>query len=79
MIAKRLTFLITMVAFGVLLRAQESFEFDGQFSAFGSYHPDNARELLTGGRYIPELNYHIGLPSSRNLDSLPSLRSLPGY
>ncbi len=62
-----------MVAFGVLLRAQESFEFDGQFSAFGSYHPDNARELLTGGRYIPELNYHIGLPSSRNLDFLASV------
>lgn len=55
--------LVSLQAFG-----QDRLEFDGQFSAFGNYSPDNELDMFVGARYIPELDYAIPLDSSKTLD-----------
>ena len=47
---------------------QNRLEFDGQFSAFGNYSPDNELDVELGARYIPELEYSIPLDSTSNID-----------
>ncbi|HSH52993.1 MAG TPA: hypothetical protein VK982_14805 [Bacteroidales bacterium] len=67
----RLTFFILfscISAFAAL--SQNKLELDGQASLFGNYSPDSEMEVFTGVRYIPELNYHIGLESARAIDFL---------
>ncbi|GAB1404951.1 hypothetical protein MASR1M74_21300 [Lentimicrobium sp.] len=51
-----------------LALAQHKFVFDGQLSAFGNYSPDAGLEVMLGGRYIPELNYHLPLSSGNAFD-----------
>ena len=58
-----LLLLTALQAFG-----QRSLEFDGQFSAFGNFSPDNELDVQLGARYIPELEYGIPFDSTSNLD-----------
>ena len=51
-----------------LASAQQKLVFDGQLSGFGNYSPDAELEMMLGGRYIPELNYHLPLNSAKALD-----------
>ena len=63
-------YLIAFILFFNLLqiKAQKRFEFDGQFSAIGTYSPENDLDVFTGLRYIPELNYYIPIDSTRKID-----------
>lgn len=59
-----LTFLfVSLQAIG-----QDHLEFDGQFSAFSNYSPNNTLDVQLGVRYIPEVEYSILLDSTRNID-----------
>ena len=55
--------LASLQAFG-----QDRLDFDGQFSAFGNYSPNNELEMFMGARYIPKLDYAIPMDSSKTLD-----------
>jgi len=66
--ATGLTFFIIAMLCYKTTNAQNKPEFNGQVSAFGNYAPDNTYDGLLGGRYIPELQYNIGLDSTKNID-----------
>jgi hypothetical protein len=40
----------------------------GQFSAWGNYNNISRLPIITGGRYIPEINYGFNLPGNKLLD-----------
>lgn len=59
---------IVLLFLSINLHAQNKLEWNGQFSAIGSYSPDNDLAVFLGARYIPELNYGIEIDSTRNFD-----------
>ena len=65
--------LLTLVSTGVYSQETEgapadSFMFKAQLSAYTHYNPDNKPNLWAGARYIPQINYNIGLKKSRLID-----------
>lgn len=65
----------TILSMGMLLMVVSLFAqksnallFKGQVSAVGSFSPDNALDVFTGLRYIPELRYTIPVDSTKLID-----------
>ncbi|MDD3744613.1 MAG: hypothetical protein PHX54_13400 [Lentimicrobiaceae bacterium] len=56
------------ILFTQVAMAQQKLVFDGQLSGYGNYSPDARLEVTLGGRYIPELNYHLPLSSGNAFD-----------
>jgi len=42
--------------------------FKGQFSSWAHINPKNPYPLYLGGRYLPQINYEIGLPNRKMID-----------
>lgn len=47
----------------------DSLVFRGQVSAWAQYNPDLPLPILSGARYIPQLNYSLFLPKQKMLDA----------
>lgn len=47
---------------------QDSLVFKGQFSAYSHFNPGNEFPWWNGGRYIPQINYGIGLRDEKLID-----------
>ncbi|MBT6007309.1 MAG: hypothetical protein HOG79_16435, partial [Prolixibacteraceae bacterium] len=47
---------------------QTQLQFKGQFSSVAHFNGDNELPLWLGGRYLPQLNYSIELPTNRLID-----------
>ena len=60
--------LIISILMSSKAHAQNTFEFRGVASAYGSYSPDNDLDLFFGGRYLPELNYGYTFENKSLLD-----------
>lgn len=49
-------------------KTQDTLRLSGQLIAWEHYNPNNELSLLTGGRYIPQLNYGINFENKQLLD-----------
>ena len=63
-----ITILLVFISVQWQMNGQTSLEFDGQVSVFANYSPDNDFDMFAGGRYLPELDYHLKLDSLRSFD-----------
>ncbi|MFK7773131.1 MAG: hypothetical protein AB8F94_13370 [Saprospiraceae bacterium] len=62
---KKWLFIFLILSWNFFVVGQQKVEFQGQFSAIGSYAPDNQMQGFLGARYIPELSYLIPVDSAQ--------------
>ncbi len=59
-------FIIIFMMWTSIVFGQQRVEFEGQFSFFSNYSPDNEFEGFLGGRYIPKLSYGMPIDSTQS-------------